>query len=36
MVKGEEGKVSGIKWGVVCSPIKKGGLGIKKIEVFNK
>ena len=25
-----------IKWDVVCSPIERGDLGIKNLEVFNR
>ena len=32
----EDPKIHLVKWATVCSPISSGGLGIRKIRLFNE
>ena len=32
---GDERKIHLVKWAIVCAPISSGGLGIRKIRLFN-
>ena len=32
---GDEPKIHLVKWAIVCTPISSGGLGIRKIRLFN-
>ena len=33
---GDDPKIHLVKWDIVCSPISSGGLGIRKIRLFNE
>ena len=33
---GDEPKIHLVKWAIVCAPISSGGLGIRKIRLFNE
>ena len=34
--KGDRQKIHWVKWGIMCDPKSKGGMGFKELSLFNK